>query len=200
MYRIMIVEDEALLRELLVQSITTQKDYLFVGETSYANQALELCSKLNPHLILMDIKTPDGNGIEATATIKTQYPQIKIIILTALPSEMLVTKALQAGADGYALKSISIQDLMRLIRHTIKGLPNSLKVVSQPAEDKPVFSAVELIIMQGLAEGKSSKDIADELNFSYGTVRNYISNMIGRYQFTDRVHLVSYAINEGLID
>jgi DNA-binding NarL/FixJ family response regulator len=200
MYRIMIIEDEALLKELLIQSITQQHDFLFVGESSMANDASALCEKLQPHLVLMDIKTADGNGIDATAKIKKKYPNIKIIILTALPSETLLNNALLAGADGYALKSISIIELMTLIRHTLQGFPSTLKV--NPINDKPLttFTPIELQILQSLAEGKSSKTISEELKLSYGTVRNYISGMISRYDFNDRVHLVSFAINEGLID
>ena len=199
MVRIMVVEDEDLLRELILQSISSQNDFQCVGETGSASEAVSLCEKLHPDMILMDIKTKDGNGITATAEIKARFPEVKVLILTVLSSENTVNSAMKAGADGYALKSISVTELMHIIRHTINGY--GLVPLMQKRQGKPAtFSSLEITILQLLAEGKTTHDIAEKLHYSTGTVRNYISAMISRMEFADRVQLVSFALTEGMIN
>lgn len=200
MFRIMVVEDEALLKELIIESISTQEDFQCVGETDNASRAVWLCEKILPDLILMDIKLDDSNGIEAAAEIKARFPEVKILILTALSSESTISRAMAAGADGYVLKSTSVAELINIVRHTAGGAA-STPVLPPKQQCKPVqFSTLEIDILQLLSEGKTARDVAQTLHFSHGTVRNYISGMISRMGFSDRVQLVSFAITEGLIN
>ena len=199
MIRILIVEDETLLRELMAQSIHAQQDMLLVGETAKASEACALCAAHQPDLVLMDIKTEDGSGIQATAEIKRSFPDVKVLILTALLSESLLSQALEAGANGYANKTVSASALIEIIRHTAAGYVFSAVDGRGTSAQKPPFSPLEIKILLLLSQGRTAREIAEELHFSHGTVRNYISSMITRMGFHDRVHLVSYAITEGII-
>jgi len=199
MVRVMVVEDEKLLRELIIQSISAQEDLKCAGETESASEALSLCEKICPDLILMDIKMKDGNGIEVTAKIKARFPDVKILMLTVLSSESMISRAMAAGADGYALKSISATELMDIIRYTAKGFVLKPHLPPKNPDKTGQFSDLEINILQLLSEGKTARDIAEKLYFSHGTVRNYISGMITRMGFSDRVQLVSFAVMEGLI-
>ena len=199
MVRIMVVEDEKLLRELIIQSISSQEDLKCAGETESASEALSLCEKICPDIILMDIKMKDGNGIDVTAKIKARFPDVKILMLTVLSSESLISRAMAAGADGYVLKSISVAELMDIIRYTAKGFVLKPHLPPKNLVRTTQFSDLEINILQLLSEGKTARDIAEKLYFSHGTIRNYISGMITRMGFSDRVQLVSFAITEGLI-
>mgnify|MGYP001100220409 CR=1 FL=1 len=198
MIRILIVEDEALLSELLVRSLETQPDMAVIGRTGKACEAAPLCEALRPDLVLMDIRTAEGNGIRATADIKRRFPGIKVVMLTALPSGDLALQAAAAGADSYLSKAASTAALFEAIRHTAMGDSIRLTGEGSPRE-KPVFTALELEILRLLSEGNTAREIADRLHFSHGTIRNHISDMITRTGLRDRVQLVVYAISEGLL-
>lgn len=195
MYRIQIVEDEALLRSFLVEAISSDPDLKVVAEVGDAIIALEAYEKTRPDLILMDIKTPQYNGIDATRDIKAKYPQVKILILSVLQGDNIIMDALKAGADGYILKSIGIGEIIKIIKDTLKGAQKEIYGIYKEA----VFSDFEIKILNYLLEGYSSNEIADKLFYAHGTIRNYISSMLARFNFKNQVQLVTFALKEGYI-
>lgn len=195
MYKIEIVEDEALLRSFLVEAISKDPDFEVVAEVDDAIHALKACQKFKPDLILMDIKTPQYSGIDATADIKAKFPNVKILILSVLQGDNIIMDALKAGADGYILKSIGIGEIIKIIKDTLKGEQKEI----YGNYKKAVFSDFEIKILNCLLEGCSSNEIAERLYYAHGTIRNYISSMLTRFNFKNQIQLVTFALKEGYI-
>lgn len=202
MIRILIIEDQMLLCDTLMRALTDNQDFEIAGASECADQALELCKTCNPDIILMDIYTRSGNGIEAAKTIKAQMPHVKVLILSAFGDENNIQSAMDAGADGYVLKDIQLGELISIIQDTMQKyriFPAQKETGKAACQSKAVFSETELNIISLLMEGKTAREISELLFLSHGTVRNYISRMLLRYGFKDRLQLVLFAANEGCL-
>lgn len=214
--RILLVDDQALFREGLRLVLSAQPDFKIIGEAADGIEALALTNDSQPHVILMDLRMPRLDGVEATRRVRAAHPGVKVIVLTTFDDDEDVFEALRAGAVGYLLKDASPEKLGDAIRAAARGesfLQPSIaaKVVaefsrlSQPRLVQPrpplrePLSERECQILQKLAEGKSNKEIGCVLNLAEGTVKNHLSNIFGKLGVLDRTQAALLARELGLL-
>lgn len=216
MIKVMIAEDQELIRQSLEFVISNKEDMQIVALAETGKQAVELAKEKKPDIILMDIRMPEMDGVEATKIIKKMFPQIKIIVLTTFDDDEYVFDALKNGASGYLLKGISLNELVESIRIVMNGgslinptiATKVCKFFSQMAEadytkkiQSDALSSLnknELKIMKLIGMGLSNKEITKELNLSEGTVRNYISNILSKLDLRDRTQIAILAVQTGI--
>jgi len=212
MIRVLIAEDQELIRQSLEIILGNKPDMKIVGVAGDGKKAVSLAKKLIPDIILMDIRMPEIDGVKCIKIIKEILPQIKIIVLTTFDDNEYVFNALKNGASGYLLKGLSSAELVSAIRTVFNGgaliNPNiAVKVVEFFHESYNVehkinvdelelnnLSKNELKIMKLISRGMSNKEIATYASFSEGTVRNYISNILSKLNLRDRTQIAIFAI------
>lgn len=216
MIKVLIAEDQELIRQSLEIILGNKPDMKIIGIAEDGNKTIELALKLIPDIILMDIRMPFVDGVKCIKIIKEKYSQIKIIVLTTFDDDEYIFNALKNGASGYLLKGISSKELVEAIRTVFNGgaLINpdiAVKVVrlfSKMAKsdynikvnDNEVnsLSKNELKIMKLIGRGMSNKEITDILKFSEGTVRNYISIVLNKLNLRDRTQIAIFAVQSNL--
>jgi DNA-binding NarL/FixJ family response regulator len=206
--RVLVVDDHWLFRGGIT-SLLEADGFEVVGEESDGKSAVESALRLRPDLVLMDISMPIMGGLDAMQLIKTQMPEIRVVILTASEEDEDVINAIRLGADGYLLKSNSPEDFIsnlhhleegemaisrRLTSRTIKGLVGSVQP-EQPREEPLTPRETELLTL--IAGGASNKGIAVRLSLSENTVKYYIKRLMLRYDAQNRAEVVSQAIRAG---
>jgi two-component system, NarL family, nitrate/nitrite response regulator NarL len=199
--RIAVVDDHPLFRDGVVSSLAADSTIEVVGQGSTAEQAVQICQDLLPDVLLLDISIP-GDGIAAMREINRLCPFVKVIMLTASEDEQNVSAALEAGARGYILKGVGAQELVRTIHAVNLGesyvtpqlaarlltMMRSTKVVAANVqEDLPGLTRREEQILDGVADGKTNKEIARTLNISEKTVKHYMTNIMHKLQVRNRV-------------
>lgn len=199
--RVFIADDQALFRQGLHTLLDAQPDIEVVGEAGNGEEVLQLVSRTQPHVVLMDMQMPMMDGVAATHQIKLDFPHIHVIALTTFADDHYVFDALRAGAVGYLLKDTSIQKLVEAIQAAVKGesvlQPSiAIKVVEAFARQESPnvgqqnlsepLTFRELDILRLVVEGMSNKEIADKLFITEGTVKNHVSNIIGKLGVRDR--------------
>lgn len=216
MIRVLIAEDQELIRQSIEIMLTNKPDIAIVGTAENGTETIRLARKLIPDVILMDIRMPGIDGVECTEIIKESMPKVKIIVLTTFDDDEYVFNALKNGASGYLLKGISIAELVQAIRTVAEGgaliNPNIaskvFKIFSQMAnadfrlkvEDNALkeLGKNEQKIIRLIGIGLSNKEIADKLKLSEGTVRNYISGILSKINLRDRTQIAIFAVQSGL--
>jgi len=214
MIRIAIIDDQAIVRQGLAMVLGSEEDIDVIAQGEDGSKALELCQKHFIDVILMDIKMPKMNGVEATKKVKTEYPNIKIIILTTFNEDEYIFEALKYGASGYLLKDTLPEKIAEAIRIVYKGgaqiQPDvAVKVVAhlRNYEDKKekqdiriqMLTEREVDIIRCLGEGKSNKEVSQELYITEGTVKNHITHILTKLELRDRTQLAIFAIKNQLI-
>ena len=209
--RVLIADDHSLFLEGLHELLASLPEIEVVGEATTGAEAICKAKRLQPDVILMDIKMPGTNGIDATRSIVTASPHISILIITMLEDDESVFAAMRAGARGYLLKGANQSDLMRAIRAVTSGEvifgPGvarhalSLFATARPAFRSRVFPELseretELLLL--MAQGYSNQEIADQLGLTLKTVRNHASNIFSKLQVADRSQAVLLARDAGL--
>lgn len=206
MIKIAIVDDQQLLVEGLKTIISTQDDFTFIGSANNGKDAVALVKRLHPDVVLMDINMPVMNGVEATKEIIEYNKDIKIIILTTFDDDQYVLDALSNGATGYLLKDIEGSKLIDAIKEAYNGsfiLPgkiaiklarninnNNNKVDEDELELLDELTEREKEVASLLVKGKTVKEISSTLFLSYGTVKNYLSNIYSKLDVPDRTSAV----------
>ncbi|MBV6394083.1 MAG: Response regulator protein VraR [Anaerolineales bacterium] len=209
--KILLCDDQAVIRDGLEMLLTLEKDFQVVGSAQDGQEAVELAAKKQPDLILMDLKMPGMNGIEATREIRKKFPAIKILVLTTYDEDEWVFDAIRAGASGYLLKDTPRQKIVEAIRGTAVGksfLDPAVagKLMSQVASNQTQPASVlenklterELDVLRLLAKGMTNTDIAATLHLSEGTVRNHVSAILEKLGVSDRTQAAVIAIQHGL--
>jgi DNA-binding NarL/FixJ family response regulator len=211
--KILIVDDQVLFREALSTLLSIHADFVVVGEAGNGEDAVQLAQNMHPDIILMDLRMPVMNGVNATRKIKEFNPDIKVIVLTTFDDDDDVINALRAGAVGYLMKDVSSEKLFEAIFSAYRGeyflLPSiTAKVVNElsrisPINQHPVstmaenliepLSARELEILYLVSQGMNNKEIASELVIAEGTVKNHLSNILGKLGARDRIQAVLIA-------
>ncbi len=211
---IMIVDDHDMVRLGLRTYLSLEPEMQIVAEASNGKEAIELLAKRSseglalPDLVLMDLMMPEMDGITATKQLTDRYPELKIIILTSFLEDDKVMEGIQAGAVSYVLKSVSSEELVYAIRGALRGMPVMNSEVSQAltrglrqktaqTEDEGL-TAREKEVLLLIAEGKTNKDISDELYISIKTVKTHVSNLLMKLEVEDRTQLAIYAHRKGL--
>jgi two-component system response regulator NreC len=209
---VLVCDDHALFREGVKTILNSQPDIEVVGEAADGKAAVEQAIRLYPHVVLMDISMPLLKGFDAVHRIKKARPDIKVLILTVYDDEDLVARCLDAGAAGYVLKDSPPLQLVYAIQTVHQGQqflsPKVLtgvvrQYIAQPADFKggyELLSDREREILVFLAEGKSLKDIATQLNLSVKTVDAHKYNLMRKLDLHDRSELIRYAIRKRLVE
>lgn len=214
MIRVLIVEDVTVIRNGLAFILKEDPEIEVAGMASNGEEAIKKCIELIPDLILMDLKMPVCDGVEATKKIRETFPNVKILILTTFKDEENVKSALANGANGYILKDIDTKELIAVIKSTYGGIfsmhqeilgmlagdINEKKTVKNNKPATPdVFSDKEKTIIRMMIDGKNYKQISTELFLSEGAIRNIISDLLNRLNLKDRIQLAVYAIKNDLL-
>ena len=214
--RVLIVDDQMLMRQGLQTLLDLENDIQVVGQASDGTDAVAVVAQTKPDVVLMDVRMPRLNGVEATRQIRAQTPQTQVIILTTFDDDEYVFEGLRAGAMGYLLKDVSAEDLTDAIRRVARGealIQPSIarKVVSEfarlgaetkkPDADELLdpLSERELEILKLIAQGMSNREIAATLFITEGTAKNHISNILSKLGVRDRTQAVLRAQELGLV-
>ncbi len=184
--KLLLVDDHALVREGIRSSLVRYPSIKPVGEAANGKEALRKCKELRPDVVLMDLNMPEMSGLEATPLIRESFPETKIIVLTVHDSKEYIFKILRAGAHGYVLKDTSPEELVRAIESVAQGAaffsPNVSKVLlqdfvtatgPQDSKSESELSGREQEVLRAVAQGKTTKEVAVELNLSARTVETY---------------------------
>jgi DNA-binding NarL/FixJ family response regulator len=210
MIRILLAEDQALVRQGLKMMIETDGELRVTGEAGNGKEAIALCETNRFDLVILDIRMPEMNGLEAARIIRKRWPDRKVLMLTTFNDDEYAFEALKSGASGYMLKDAEPDQLVRSIRSCLSGgislqddvaakvMPRLLKQTDAEPVD-PSITPRELEIMRRVGEGRSNREIADELGLSVGTVKNNISQILDKLALRDRTLLAIYAIRRNLV-
>ena len=212
--RVLLVDDQRLMRDGLRILLELESDLKIVGEAEHGQAAIEGYRDHKPDVVLMDIRMPGMNGVEATRQIKSEWPDARILILTTFDDDEYVFEGLRAGALGYLLKDVSGSDLAHAIRTVAAGgalIEPSVarKVVAEFARLTPTssiiknladpLSAREIEILKVLARGYTNKEIAAHLHLAEGTVKNYVTSILSKIGARDRTQAALRAQELGLL-
>ncbi|MBE8953224.1 MAG: response regulator transcription factor [Quinella sp. 1Q7] len=216
MIKILIADDQELIRESLKIVLDMNADMEVVGTAEDGGKVLELLKKNLPDVILMDIRMPELDGVQCTKTVKEKFPAVKIIILTTFDDDEYVYYALKYGASGYLLKGCSVQELTAAIHTVMNGgsilnqgvITKVVKLFSQLAQtniamevdEKNIaeLTRTERNITSLVGRGLSNKEIAEKLFLSEGTIRNSLSSALSKLHLRDRTQLAIWAVQTGL--
>jgi NarL family two-component system response regulator LiaR len=207
---LVIVDDHAIVRQGLRTYLEIQPDIEVVGEASDGREALEVVRDTLPDIVLMDLVMPNVDGVEATRTITLLSPSSRVIVLTSFSEDEKVFASIKAGAQGYLMKDVLPQELVRAIRTVHRGEAQldpeiARKLMQeftnpQPATPKHDLTERELEVLRLIAQGKSNKDISEDLVLSEKTVKTHVSNILQKLHLTDRTQAAVYALRQKIVD
>ena len=206
--RVMLVDDHPMVRRGLSGFLKAFDELELAGEAESGQAAIELCAKLKPDVILMDMVMPDMNGATATRTIRQQSPEVQVIALTSFSEEELVKSALEAGAIGYLLKDVSADDLFKAIRAAHAGQATLSPGAAQalvPAATHPTTPGFDLTereraVLALMAEGLNNTQIAGRLVVSPSTIKSHVSNILSKLGVASRTEAVALALRHKLVN
>lgn len=211
--RIILVDDHEVVRVGVRSLIERQPEMEVIGEAGSVRDAVTLVEQLAPDVVVLDIRLPGGNGLEACRQIKASRPDTRVIVLTSYPDDEVLFDAIAAGADGYVLKQIGSDELIRALQRVGRG-----ESLLDPSLTEQVFakmrqvrkqerahafadlSAQEMQILAHLAEGKTNREIGAALQLSEKTVRNYVSIILGKLGLSSRAQAAAYAARHRIED
>ena len=209
--KVLICDDQDIVRDGLELLLKLEPDIEIVGVASDGAEAVDLTAQKKPDLVLMDLKMPIMNGVEATREIKAKYPEVKVLVLTTYGTDEWVFDAIRAGASGYLLKDARREGVLEAIRGTIEGknyidpsVAGKLFGEVTGTQKKPAtlitskLTSREVEILTLLSRGLSNEDIAKQLFLSEGTVRNHISSIVVKLGVSDRTQAALIAVQHGL--
>jgi len=208
--KILIVDDHPVVREGISAMLKREPDFKIVGEASNGREAIERARELEPDVVLMDLRMPEIDGVEAITRIKAEKPEIKFIILTTYSDDEYIFKGIAAGARAYLLKDAPREELFRAIRTVSRGESLIQPVVASKVLDKlaelskittspEALSEREIEVLNLVAKGVSNKDIADQLSITQSTVKTHITSIFQKLDVTTRTEAVTTALKKGII-
>ena len=207
--RVLIAEDHAIVRKGVQTLLALEKDIEVIGEAANGREAVEQARELDPDVILMDLVMPELDGIQAIQEIKAHRPDARVLVLTSFATDDKIFPAIKAGALGYLLKDSDPAELAKAIRQVNAGEyslhPIIARKVLQELNLSPKRASVdqpltgrEVEVLRMVAQGKSNRQIAEELVLSLGTVRAHLSSILGKLHLASRTQATLYALREGL--
>lgn len=214
--RVMIVDDHALFRRGLQMVLEAEEGIEVVGEAGDGQEAIQKAEEAMPDVVLMDVRMPKRSGIEATTALKEVLPNVKILMLTISDEEADLYEAIKAGASGYLLKEISIEEVANAVRAVEAGqslispsmaskLLTEFATMVKKTDDRqplpaPRLTERELQVLKLVAQGFNNRDIAKDLFISENTVKNHVRNILEKLHLHSRMEAVVYAVREKLLD
>ena len=208
--RILITDDHPVVREGLSAMLSRQKDIIVVGEAKNGYEAVEMAAERLPDIILMDLRMPEMDGVEAIRRIKAVNPEIQFIILTTYDDDEYIFQGIEAGAKAYLLKDTPREELFKAIRAVKRGeslidpsitsrVLNRLTELSKHVQTPEILSDRELEVLTLIAKGTSNKEIAGTLTISQSTVKTHIQSIFQKLDVNDRTEAVTEALRQGII-
>ena len=204
-YRLLVVDDHEVVRQGLVALLDRRAGFQVVAEAGTVSEAIEAARRFRPDLVIMDIRLPDGSGIEACREIRAELPETRVVILTSFPDEEAVLSAIVAGASGYLLKQIRARDLVSALETVGRGdslldpavtekvLERVRRIASGSEPDElAALTAQERKILLLVAEGMTNKEIAAEIFLSDKTVKNYVSSILSKLNLERRAQAAAF--------
>lgn len=201
--RVLAVDDHPIVRSGIVAVVNTQPDMTVVGEAGDGAEAVEQYLQLKPDVVLIDLVMPGVGGLEAIAQIRSHSERAKIIVLTTYRGDVQATRALQAGASSYLLKSMLRKDLAEAIRLVHAGqryIPAEIACEIAAHLGDELLSPREIEVLHRLARGCSNKLIAYDLDVTEGTVKAHMKSILAKLSARDRTHAVAIAVKRGIVD
>jgi DNA-binding NarL/FixJ family response regulator len=214
MIKVLIVDDQHLIRQGLRTLLELEPDLEIVGEAGNGKEAIKLVAELHPEVVLMDVRMPIMDGVAAALEIQSQYHQVKVLFLTTFDDEQYITSALKNGAMGYLLKDTPSEELAVAIRAVHKGYtqlgPGIIKKIltqfpptnTVPTQTPPTVLAEltprETEVLHLIANGANNREIAQQLYISEGTVKNHVTNILNRLNLRDRTQAAIFAKEWGI--
>ncbi len=210
MIKLLIVDDHAVVRDGLTTMLGRESDFAVVGEAKNGLEAVEKTRELEPDIVLMDLRMPELDGVEAMRRIREENLEVSFLVLTTYDSDEYIFHALEAGAKGYLLKDASREELFQAVRAVHRGesliqpgvaarVLDRLAQLSRQASSTDLLSGREVEVLQLMAKGSANKEIAAALSLSESTVKTHVSNIFGKLEVNDRTGAVTTAIQKGII-
>lgn len=215
--RIVVADDHPLFRSALIQILNARADLEVVGEAADGQEAIELCRRLRPQLVLMDVRMPQVDGLEATRTIKREFPRTIVLMLTAFEDPNYLSEALKAGAGGYVLKHEPAPQIIDAVRKVLTGesplnqevamrlltrlieeeVPKEVTLEETPRRGS--LSPREVDVLRLIAQGQTNQQIAQRLFISVSTVKKHVRSIVSKLGVSDRVQAAIRAIELGVL-
>jgi DNA-binding NarL/FixJ family response regulator len=216
MIRVLICDDQMIARQGLQVILSTDPEIEIVDTASHGEEAIRRVEKHRPDLVMMDLKMPVMNGVQATVEIKRRFPETQVLVLTTYDADEWVLDAIRNGANGYLLKDTPSEQLIQAVHDTMSGKTHispavagtvfsqvaqaPVQKVVKPETAFPELTERELKVLKLLTRGLSNREISKEIHLSEGTVRNYVSNILFKLDVQDRTKAAVMAIRHGLVD
>ena len=205
--RVLIADDHEVVRRGLTTSLLAFEDIRVVDEAATGVQAIELCAGLQPDVVLMDLVMPEMTGVEATQVIRRRFPNIQVIALTSYNEEGMIEAALKAGAIGYLLKDVSLDELANAIRAAKAGKPTLaieatqtlLTAFTRPEPPGQALTPREWEVLALITKGLNNPQIAKQLNVSRATVNTHVSNILAKLGVENRLEAAALARKHNLV-
>jgi DNA-binding NarL/FixJ family response regulator len=200
--RVLSVDDHALVREGIAALINDQADMKLAAQGATGKDAIQGYREHRPDVMLLDVRLPDMNGIDAMITIRSEFPEARIIIVTSSEGDVEMQRALEGGASGYIVKSMPPQTLVEAIRKVHAGkkaIPAEVAARLADHYSDEGLTSREIEILQQIAEGNRNRDIAIKLFISEGTVKVHIQHIMAKLGANDRTQAITIAVRRGII-
>ena len=203
--KILMADDHPVVRAGIRGMLETQDEFQVIAEAENGREAFEQIGKLKPDVVLMDLRMPEMDGVEAIGKIKEKYPNVNILVLTTYDTDADIVRAVEAGATGYLLKDAPREELFRAVRGTAKGETVLAPVVAARLMGKvrdhgeQALSAREIDVLLLVARGASNQDVAEKLHVSTATVKSHLIQIYQKLGVSDRTAAVTTAIERGII-
>lgn len=219
MIRLVVADDVPVFREMVTDALELEEDFCVVGQASNGADALEVCCKERPDVIILDVEMPRMDGVEATRAIVRDCPNTRVVILTAKEDDGLILQLIQAGATGYLLKESKIDQVVHAIRVAYGGdslidpkvaqkilrmmmnlTPPSTPPKSSGAEKLEQLTSREREVLSEIGRGKNNKELAEVFSIGPNTVKTHVARIMQKLEVRDRVELVLLAVQAGLVE
>ncbi|MCH8799859.1 MAG: response regulator transcription factor [Chloroflexi bacterium] len=211
--KIVIVDDHEMVRNGLSVMLEREEDFTVIGEANNGKEAVELVGKLQPDVVLMDLRMPEMDGVEAMRQIRAKDDSVEFLVLTTFDSDEYIFDAIEAGAKGYLLKDTSREELFKAVRTVNRGesliepavvsrVLDRLTQLSQRVARGPdhlTLSDRELEVLQLMAKGSANKQIAGDLSITESTVKTHVANIFQKLEVSHRTEAVTKAMSQGII-